>query len=84
MRSMPRIESRFERCPGYSKGCAELAAKTPPPFVPSILRASTAATGRLRVCGTPVTMKPTPKNTPRGEQHPKDDAQQVPPGGSRR
>ncbi len=45
MRKMENICSRLESGVGFSKGCAELALKKPPPLVPSILMASCEATG---------------------------------------
>ena len=40
-----RSASRFDSAVGFSKGCAALALKKPPPLVPSILMASCEATG---------------------------------------
>src|SRR6516225_7895563 len=45
MRKIENISSRFEKGVGFSKGCALLALKNPPPLVPSILMASCDATG---------------------------------------
>ncbi len=45
MRKMESICRKFERGVGFSKGCALLALKKPPPLVPSILMASCEATG---------------------------------------
>ena len=44
---MASISSRSVTALGFSYGCAELALKKPPPFVPSILIASCEATGPI-------------------------------------
>ena len=45
---------KLESGVGFSNGCAELALKKPPPFVPSILIASCEATGPCAmVCAAP-------------------------------
>ena len=43
--SMLQIESMFDQAFGFSKGCAALTLKKPPPLVPSCLMASWLATG---------------------------------------
>ena len=43
--SSRKISNRFVHALGFSNGCAELALKNPPPFVPSSLIASWEATG---------------------------------------
>ena len=45
MMKIERISRKFESGVGFSKGCALLALKNPPPLVPSILMASCEATG---------------------------------------
>ena len=45
MRKMEKISRKFVSGVGFSKGCALLALKKPPPLVPSILMASWEATG---------------------------------------
>ena len=45
MRKMESICRKLESGVGFSKGCALLALKKPPPLVPSILMASCEATG---------------------------------------
>ena len=45
---MAKIEiicTKFDSAVGFSKGCAALALKKPPPLVPSILMAICEATG---------------------------------------
>jgi hypothetical protein len=55
MTRMRKISMRFVRPLGFSNGCAELALKKPPPFVPSSLIASWLATGPPGiVCAPPV------------------------------
>ncbi|MCY1529983.1 hypothetical protein D9M68_651560 [compost metagenome] len=51
IRKMASICTKFVTAVGFSKGCAELALKKPPPLVPTILMASCEATGPMaRVC----------------------------------
>jgi len=44
---MERISTKLESGVGFSYGCAELALKNPPPFVPSILMAICEAAGPM-------------------------------------
>ena len=54
--SSRKISTRLESALGFSKGCAELALKMPPPFVPSSLIASWDPAGaRGIVCAVPST-----------------------------
>jgi hypothetical protein len=49
-----KISIQFVHVVGFSNGCAELALKKPPPFVPSSLMTSCDATGPPgRVCWPP-------------------------------
>ena len=51
IRKMASICKKLVSAFGFSKGCAELALKKPPPLVPIILMASWEATGPMaRVC----------------------------------
>ena len=45
MAKMPNIAKKFESGVGFSKGCALLALKKPPPLVPNCLMTSCDATG---------------------------------------
>ena len=47
IRKIDSIWTKFDSGVGFSKGCAELALKKPPPLVPSILIASCEATGPI-------------------------------------
>jgi hypothetical protein len=52
MRNISSISMKFVSGVGFSKGCALLVLKKPPPLVPSILIASCEATGPWPiVCG---------------------------------
>ena len=54
MTKIKTIWRKLESGVGFSKGCAELALKKPPPLVPSILMASCDATGPCgMVCTAP-------------------------------
>jgi hypothetical protein len=57
MTRIRKIWNRLVQAFGFSKGCAELALKKPPPFVPSALMASCEATGPpWMTCSAPVTV----------------------------
>ena len=62
MTSSRKISSRLVSAVGFSNGCAELALKIPPPFVPSSLIASCEAVGARAIVddppSTPVTSTP--------------------------
>ena len=49
MTSIRKISIRFESGFGFSKGCAELALRMPPPLVPSSLIASWDAAGAIAI-----------------------------------
>jgi hypothetical protein len=60
--SSRKISTRFDRALGFSNGCAELALKMPPPFVPNSLIVSwEAAAARGIVCGFPSTVWRPPR-----------------------
>src|SRR5438270_4678571 len=57
IRKMEKICTQLESGVGFSSGCAELALKMPPPFVPCILIDSCEATGPCAIlCAAPSTV----------------------------
>ena len=54
MMKIANIDRKFVHGVGFSNGCAALALKKPPPFVPSCLIADWLATGPIaRTCFAP-------------------------------